>query len=149
MPQAPPQPPRLVRSNDDDDMTTTMKWRSKARVCGRSLAGIVGSNSAGGMDVVSAMCCQVVVSATDRSLVQKSRSECGESEYDLETSAMRTPRPARDTKKKYIYITVPCRTFFTELTPLYFFSVVPWQSADSVSFYLHSLNTLKLVRWVS
>ena len=40
--------------------------RSKAWVCGRSLTGIVGSNSAGGMDVsfVSVVCCQVEVSAS-------------------------------------------------------------------------------------
>ena len=36
--------------------------RSKARVYGRSLAGIAGSNLAGGMDVsfVSAVCCKQV-----------------------------------------------------------------------------------------
>jgi hypothetical protein len=40
--------------------------RSKARFCGRSFAGIAGSNSAGGMDVsvVSVVCCQVEVSVT-------------------------------------------------------------------------------------
>jgi hypothetical protein len=41
---------------------------SKAWVCGRSLAGIAGSNPAGGMYVcislVSVVCCQVKVSAT-------------------------------------------------------------------------------------
>ena len=40
---------------------------AKASVCGRSLAGIVCSNPAGGMDVlslVSVVCCQVEVSAT-------------------------------------------------------------------------------------
>ena len=36
---------------------------SKALVCGRSLAGIEGSNSAGGRDV-RLLCCQVDVSAT-------------------------------------------------------------------------------------
>jgi hypothetical protein len=38
---------------------------SKAWVCGRSLAGIVGSDPAGDMDVsvVSLVCCQVEVSA--------------------------------------------------------------------------------------
>jgi len=42
--------------------------RSQAWVCGRSPAGIVGSNPTGGIDVlsvVSAVCCQAVVSATD------------------------------------------------------------------------------------
>ena len=40
--------------------------RSKTWVCGRSLAGIVGSNPAGGMDMslVSVVCCQVDVSAS-------------------------------------------------------------------------------------
>ena len=38
--------------------------RSKAWVCGHSLAGIVGSNPAGGMDIclVDVVCCQVEVS---------------------------------------------------------------------------------------
>ena len=39
--------------------------RSKAWVCGRSPAEIVGSNAAGAwMSVVSVVCCQVDVSAT-------------------------------------------------------------------------------------
>ena len=40
---------------------------SKAWVCGRSLAGIVGSNPPGGhgcLSVVSVVCCQVEVSAS-------------------------------------------------------------------------------------
>ena len=43
-----------------------MAARSKAWVCGRSLAGIAGSNPVGGMDVslVSVVCCQVKVSAS-------------------------------------------------------------------------------------
>ena len=46
--------------------------RSKAWSCGRSLAGIAGSNLAGGMDslsLVSVMCCQIADSATGWSLV--------------------------------------------------------------------------------
>ena len=42
--------------------------RSKAWVCGRSPAEIVGSNPIGGhgcLSVVSVVCCQVEVSATD------------------------------------------------------------------------------------
>ena len=39
--------------------------RSKAWVCGQSLAGIAGSNPAGGMkSLVSVVCCRVEVSAT-------------------------------------------------------------------------------------
>ena len=72
---------------------------SKARVCGRSLAGIAGSNPAGDMDVslslslVSVVCCQVEVCAMGRLLVQRSPTESGVSECDLETSIMGRPRP--------------------------------------------------------
>jgi hypothetical protein len=53
--------------------------RSKAQVCGRALAEIVGSNPIGGMDVclVQCLCCQVEVSATGRSLLQRSPTVCG------------------------------------------------------------------------
>jgi hypothetical protein len=53
--------------------------RSKSLVCGRALAGIVGSNPTRGMDVclVQYLCCQVEVSATGRSLVQRSPTDCG------------------------------------------------------------------------
>jgi hypothetical protein len=53
--------------------------RSKAWVCGRSLAGSVGSNSTGAngcLFVVNVVCCQVQVSATGRSLVQRSPTDC-------------------------------------------------------------------------
>jgi hypothetical protein len=46
---------------------------SKAWICGCSLAGIAGSNHAGGHGcpcLVSVVCCQVEVSGTGRSLVQ-------------------------------------------------------------------------------
>jgi len=60
---------------------TTVSARSKAWVCGRLLAGVAGSIPAAGMDVlslVSIMCRQVDVSATGRSLVQRSPTLCGE-----------------------------------------------------------------------
>jgi hypothetical protein len=46
-------------------LPTSMAARSKAWVCGRSLVGIVGSNSDGGMNVcllLGVVCCQVEVS---------------------------------------------------------------------------------------
>jgi len=46
-------------------MPVPVAARSKACVCGRSLAGIVGSNPTGGhgyLSVVSVVCCQVEVS---------------------------------------------------------------------------------------
>ena len=51
---------------------------SKAWVCGRSLAGTAGSNPARGMYVslVSVVCRQEEVSATGRSMVQRSPTEC-------------------------------------------------------------------------
>jgi len=60
--------------------------RSNPWVCSHSLAGIAGSNPNGGMDVcllLSVVCCQVEVSATGSSPVQRSPSDCGASEYDL------------------------------------------------------------------
>jgi len=64
--------------------------QSKARVCGRSLAGIASSNQAGGMNVACECCgcCQVEVSATGQSLVHRSPTECGMSECDRGTSTM-------------------------------------------------------------
>jgi hypothetical protein len=52
--------------------------RCKAWVYGRSLAGIAGSNPAGGQEcvsVVDVVCCQVEVSTTGRSLVQRSPTD--------------------------------------------------------------------------
>ena len=49
--------------------------RSKAWVCVLSVAGVTGSKPAGGMDVcffMNVVCCHVQVSATGRSLVQRS-----------------------------------------------------------------------------
>ena len=41
-----------------DRMPISVVERSKARVCGRSLAGVAGLNTAGGMDVC-VVCCTV------------------------------------------------------------------------------------------
>jgi hypothetical protein len=50
-----------------------------ARCAAKRLAGIVGSNPTGGMDVclVQCLCCQVEVSATGRSVVQRTPTDCG------------------------------------------------------------------------
>jgi len=53
--------------------------RSKARVCCCSLAGVAGSNPAWWhvcLSLVSVVCCQIEVSATGQSLVQRSRTDC-------------------------------------------------------------------------
>jgi hypothetical protein len=49
----------------------------------------------GCLSLVSALCCQVKVSALDQSLVQRSPTECGVSECDREASVMRMPWPTR------------------------------------------------------
>ena len=61
--------------------------RSKTRVYGRPLAGIVGSNPAGGKDVSLAgvVFCQVEVSAMGRFLIQRNPTDCGVSMGDLKT----------------------------------------------------------------
>ena len=70
--------------------------RSKVWVCDRSLAGIAGSNPAWRMRVClfkCRACGQVEVSAMGPSLVQRSPTECGGYECDLETSSTRRPSP--------------------------------------------------------
>jgi hypothetical protein len=59
--------------------TDNVAARSKAWVCGRALAGIVDSNPTGDMDIClcECLCCQVEVSGTGRSLVQRSPIDCG------------------------------------------------------------------------
>jgi hypothetical protein len=69
--------------------------RYKSWVYGCSSVETVGSNPAGArLSVLSVVCCQVEVSASDRSPIQRSPTECGVSEYDREVS-MRMPWPTR------------------------------------------------------
>ena len=90
--------------------------RSKAWVWGRSPVGVVGSNPAGGKDV-SVVCCQVEVSASGWSLVQRSPAQCDVSECDRE-ELMRKPRPTEGCwamKNCMYHISLPIRrTFFHE-----------------------------------
>jgi hypothetical protein len=68
--------------------------RPKARVLSRSPAGIAGSNPAVGMDVclLWVLCvCQVEVSATGRSLVQGSPTDCGVSLCVIKCNNPSTP----------------------------------------------------------
>ena len=57
-----------------------MAARSKMEACGRSPAGILGSNPTGGIDVclsvVSVVYCQVEVSAKIWSLIQRIPTDC-------------------------------------------------------------------------
>jgi len=45
------------------------------------------------VSLVSVVCCQVEAYATGRSLIQRSLTECGVSECDLEISTRRRPGP--------------------------------------------------------
>ena len=66
--------------------------RSKAWVRSRGLLGLrVRIPPGTWMSVVSVVCCQFEVSAAGRSLVQRTPTEYGVSECDLETSTMRSP----------------------------------------------------------
>jgi len=57
----------------DHKMLTLVQYRHKAWVCGRTVAGTTGSNPAEGHKcLLLVLCCQVEVSATSRSLVQRS-----------------------------------------------------------------------------
>jgi len=84
--------------------------QSKAWVYGRLLNGIAGSDPTESIDmsVVSAVWCQVEVSATDRSLVQRSLTECGMSECDREASTMRlwATRGSLTMRKLSLYLTI-------------------------------------------
>jgi hypothetical protein len=70
----------LLNGSSKYVLPTPVAARSKAYVCGRSLAGIADSNTAGGMDVCLLwMLCvvQVEASAKGRFLLQRSPIECG------------------------------------------------------------------------
>jgi hypothetical protein len=81
--------------------------RSKASVCGHSLRGFEFRQGHGCLFVVRAVCCQVEVSTSSWSLVQRRPTDCGVSECDcgIEASKMRRSRPSRGCwamKKKII-----------------------------------------------
>ena len=102
--------------------------RSKAWVCSRLLAGIVGSNSAGGMDffsVVGVVCCQVEVSASGWSLFQRSPAECGVSECDREPSIMRKPWPVGGFCPLYRGCYQIRHNWISTLFHLFWFPVIP------------------------
>jgi len=66
---------------------------TKACVCGRLLAGIVGLNPAGGMYLLCVVCSEVEVSASGRSLIRRCPTECVVSERDREATIKRRPWP--------------------------------------------------------
>jgi hypothetical protein len=67
--------------------------RSKAWVCGHSLTGVAGSNTAGGMDVCRK--CRVLSGRVLCVGLITRLEECGVSECDREASIMRKSLPNR------------------------------------------------------
>jgi hypothetical protein len=62
------------------------------------------------MSLISVVCCRVEVSATGRSVLQRSPTECGASECDRAASTMRTPWPTngrRAMEKESVNSTCP------------------------------------------
>jgi len=79
--------------------------RSKAWVRSRGLLGLRDRILPGTwMSVVSAVCCHFEVCAAGRPLVQRTPTDCGVSECDLETSTMRSPLGLSILGNIYIYI---------------------------------------------
>ena len=77
-------------------VTIPVAARSIAWVCGCFLDGTQGFESRRGkgcLSLGSVVCCQVGESVTGRSPVQRTPTECGVPECDLETLMMRRPRP--------------------------------------------------------
>ena len=74
---------------------------SKGWVCGRSLAGIAGSNPTGVMDVFlfQVLCVLREISETGRSLVQASLTQCDVSEYEASTRNRSKPNVGSRKKK--------------------------------------------------
>ena len=71
----------------------------------------------GCLSLVSVVCCHVDISATGRSLVQRSPTECGVSACDLDTSKMTTPRSIRadEPEKNCFWLTTGMRLCSVEL----------------------------------
>jgi hypothetical protein len=95
------------------------------------------SNSARGMGVslVNVVCCQVEVSASGWSLVQRNPVECGVSECDREASIMRRPWPTRG-----------CCDMKTKTRGVFFFFFFEFRVSSVI---VLSRPSLFLARWKS
>jgi hypothetical protein len=75
-----------------------MAARAKECLCGRSLTGIMGSNSTGGnvcLSLVSVVCRQLERGLRRAHHLSWSHTECGGSEHDREASITRRSWPTR------------------------------------------------------
>ena len=103
---------------------------SKAWVCGRSLAGIAGLESRrrhGCLSLVNVVFCQAEASASGRSQVQRSPTECGQSECDREASMMMMSWPTKaDSPWKEKYAGMVCTGNLLLLGAL-FLGLIGWE----------------------
>ena len=58
--------------------------------------GLESPRGHGCLSLVSVVCCHIQVSATGRSLVHRSPTECDVSELPLGTATMKRPRPNKE-----------------------------------------------------
>jgi hypothetical protein len=74
--------------------------------------GFESSRGHGYPSLVSAVCCQIEVSAAGQSFVQRSHTKCDVSAYDLETTTMRRRKPTTAVQpyKKNLYWIIVDRT---------------------------------------
>ena len=83
-----------------------------------------GFESHRGHGCVSVVCCQVEISASGWSLVQRSPTECGVSECNHESSTMRRPSATKGcwvmVKKKALVNLLIIKLLFNKLTPACF-----------------------------
>ena len=81
--------------------------RSQTRVCDARLLGLwVLIRPGVCLALVSVVCCQVEVSETGRSLVQRGLSECGMSLCEATLACVRLLRPQKE--RKYCLCLLPC-----------------------------------------
>ena len=121
--------------------------RFKAWICGRSLAGIAGSNPAGGMDVcllrvLCVVCWQVEVCAMDRSLARRSPTECDVSECDREASTRGGPGPlGLSSHKKHLLFITTCfgRLCLLQVIQQY---TNAWEVTCNIKFYKKQLELI-------
>jgi hypothetical protein len=101
--------PRITGSNSPNSTPTFQKYllHLPTPVVAQSLGLWVRNPPGEWMTLVSVVCCQIEVSASGSSLVQRNPAECGVSECDRETSIMRRPWPTRG-----------CCTLEGRITPL-------------------------------
>jgi hypothetical protein len=105
------------------------QWPRRLRPFACWDCGFESRRGHGCLSVVSVVCCQVEVSASGWSLVQRSPTECGVSECDREASTMKRPWPTRgcraiEKKKEFPRYSLQCLYFYpdhhAEVGPAFF-----------------------------